>query len=126
MAIVVPEHYERELPFTSPQVREDMRDGLLQSDAAAREADLPVAFVRERDGLAAGAKLYLAPSTKILTAPGLDRLRRLAEDGATVYLSYFAGNGSRQRGPWLTGSKRSSAFGIACVTGSSTRSRTSR
>jgi endo-1,4-beta-mannosidase len=102
VAIVVPEHYERELPFTNPQFREDVRDGLLQAYAAAREADLPVTFVRERDGLAEGAKLYLAPSTKILTTPGLDRLRRLAEAGATVYLSYFAGSMSRQRGPWLT------------------------
>lgn len=102
VAIVVPEHYERELPFTNPQFREDIRDALLQSYAAAREADLPVSFLRERDGLAQSAKLYLAPSTKILTAPGLERLRRLAEEGAIVYLSYFAGSMSRQRGPWLT------------------------
>ena len=33
--------------------------------------------------------------------PGIDRLRDLARDGATVYLSYFAGSSTNQRGPWL-------------------------
>jgi endo-1,4-beta-mannosidase len=102
VAVVVPEHLERELPFTSPEYRHDIRSSLLQSYAAAREADLPVALVRERDGLAGCAKLYLAPSTKLLTAPGLDRLRLLAQEGAVVYLSYFAGSTAMQRGPWLT------------------------
>lgn len=102
-AIVVPEYFEREQPFTSEEYRRDLRASLFQSYVAAREADLPVALVRERDGLATGARLVLAPSTKILTAPGLDRLRALAADGATVYLSYFAGSTSAQRGPWLTG-----------------------
>ena len=45
--------------------------------------------------------LYLAPCAKLLTAPGLDRLRELAHGGATVYLSYFAGSTTNQRGPWL-------------------------
>jgi endo-1,4-beta-mannosidase len=101
-AIVVPEHLERELPFTSAEFRQDIRRSLLQSYAAAREADLPVTLLRERDGLVGGARLYLAPSAKILTAPGLDRLRLLAQEGATVYLSYFAGSTPTQRGPWLT------------------------
>ena len=102
VALVVPEHFERELPFTEPALRRDIRDNLLQAYIAAREADLPVALVRERDGLPGNARLYLAPSAKLLTAPGLDRLRALAESGATVYLSYFAGSTARQRGPWLT------------------------
>lgn len=102
VAIVVPEHFERELPFTSPAFRADMRNALLQSYVSAREADLPVALTRERDGIATGARLYLAPSTKILTAPGLDRLGALAEAGATVYLSAFVGSTDNQRGPWLT------------------------
>ena len=102
VAIVVPEHFERELPFTAPAYRQDLRDDLLQSFVAAREADLPVAFLRERDGIADSARLYLAPCAKLLTAPGLDRLRALAEAGATVYLSYFAGSTTNQRGPWLT------------------------
>jgi endo-1,4-beta-mannosidase len=102
VAIVVPEHFERELPFTEPAYREDIRSDLLQSYVAAREADLPVALVRERDGIPDTARLYLAPSAKLLTAPGLDRLRELARGGATVYLSYFAGSTPSQRGPWVT------------------------
>ena len=101
-AIVVPEHFERVLPFTEQAARDDLRDNLLQGYIAAREADLPVELVRERDGLAGGAKLYLLPSVKALTTTGLDRLRRLAVDGATVYASYFAGSTTNQRGPWLT------------------------
>jgi endo-1,4-beta-mannosidase len=102
VAIVVPEHFECELPFTSPVFRSDMCSALLQSYASAREADLPVALSRERDGIEGRARLYLSPSTKILTAPGIDRLRALAEAGATVYLSAFVGSTGNQRGPWLT------------------------
>ena len=101
-AIVVPEHFERALPFTTEAYRRDIRDGLLQAYVAAREADLPVALVRERDGLPDEARLYLSPCTKLLSAPGLDRLRELASGGATVYLSYFAGSTANQRGPWIT------------------------
>jgi endo-1,4-beta-mannosidase len=101
-AIVVPEHFERVLPFTDPAYRRDLRDNLLQSYVAAREADLPVSLVRERDGLRASARLYLVPCAKLLTAPGLERLRELASAGATVYASYFAGSTANQRGPWLS------------------------
>jgi endo-1,4-beta-mannosidase len=101
-ALVVPEHFERVLPFTDPAYRQDLRDNLLQAYVAAREADLPVELVRERDGLSGHARLYLAPCAKLLTSPGLDRLRELAEAGATVYASYFAGSTTTQRGPWLS------------------------
>jgi endo-1,4-beta-mannosidase len=100
-ALVVPEHFERELPFTDAAYRRDIRDNLLQAYIAAREADLPVGLLRERDGLPGAARLYLAPCAKLLTAPGLDRLRELAHAGATVYVSYFAGSTANQRGPWL-------------------------
>ena len=43
-ALLVPEHFERELPFTSPEYRHDIRAALLQGYVAAREADLPVAL----------------------------------------------------------------------------------
>ena len=101
-ALVVPEHFERVLPFTEPAYRRDIRDNLLQAYVAAREADLPIELVRERDGLPGHAQLYLAPCAKLVTAPGLERLRELAEGGATVYLSYFAGSTPTQRGPWLS------------------------
>jgi endo-1,4-beta-mannosidase len=102
VALVVPEHYERELPFTTQAYRDDIRDGLFQSYVAAREADLPVALVRERDGIPGAARLYLAPCAKLVAAPGLERLRELASAGATVYLSFFAGSTTNQRGPWIT------------------------
>jgi endo-1,4-beta-mannosidase len=102
VALVVPEHFERVLPFTSSAYRQDIRDDLLQGYVAAREADLPVELMRERDGLGDSARLYLAPCAKLLTAPGLERLRDLATASATVYVSYFAGSTPNQRGPWLT------------------------
>ena len=100
-ALVVPEHFERVLPFTSEAYRSDLGADLLQAYVAAKEADLPIALVRERDGLPATARLYLVPSAKLLTAPGLERLRELAASGAVVYASYFAGSTANQRGPWL-------------------------
>jgi endo-1,4-beta-mannosidase len=101
VALVVPEHFERELPFTHPVYRQDLKDSLLHSYVAAREADLPIGLVRERDGLLDPARLYLVPSAKLLTAPGIRRLHDLAQAGATVYASYFAGSTPNQRGPWL-------------------------
>ncbi|HMB18301.1 MAG TPA: cellulase family glycosylhydrolase [Gaiellaceae bacterium] len=101
-ALVVPEHFERVLPFTEPAYRTDIRSNLLQAYIAAREADLPIELVRERDGLPGTARLYLVPCAKLVTAPGIDRLRELADAGATIYLSYFAGSTPTQRGPWLS------------------------
>jgi endo-1,4-beta-mannosidase len=102
VALLIPEHYERELPFTTQAYRDDIRGALFQSYVAAREADLPVAAVRERDGIPGSAHLYLAPCAKLVTAPGIARLRQLAFGGAIVYLSYFAGSTTNQRGPWIT------------------------
>ena len=101
VAIVVPEHFERTAPFSTPDYRKDVRDTLAQSYIAAREADLPVGFVRERDGIGNSAKLYLLPSTKLITAPTVGDLVSLAEAGATVYHSYFAGSTLAQRGSWV-------------------------
>jgi endo-1,4-beta-mannosidase len=101
VSIVVPEHFERVLPFTTDEYRQDIRDNLAQAYVVAREADLPVSMVRELDGLGDTAKLILLPSTKMLMAPTADRLAELAEGGATVYLSYFAGSTRTQRGPWV-------------------------
>jgi endo-1,4-beta-mannosidase len=101
-ALVVPEHFERVLPFTEPAYRSDIRTNLLQAYIAAREADLPIELVRERDGLPGADRLYLVPCAKLMTAPGIDRLRELAESGATIYLSYFTGSTPTQRGPWLS------------------------
>ncbi len=102
VAIVVPEHYERDVPFTTQAYRDDIRAALFQGYVAAKEADLPVALTRELDGIPQAAKLYLAPCAKLLTTGGLRRLHDLAHDGATVYLSFFAGSTANQRGPWIT------------------------
>ena len=101
--VVVPEHFERVVPFSTETDRTDTRDNLLQCYAAAREADLTVRFERERDGIGGDpkARLYLLPSAKLITAPGARQLRRLAEEGATVYYSYFPGSTDIQRGPWI-------------------------
>jgi endo-1,4-beta-mannosidase len=101
VAIVVPEHFERTDPYSTSDYRRDLRGILGQAYIAAREADLPVAFTRERDGIRAGAKLYLLPSTKLITAPTVRKLLAAAEAGAIVYLSYFAGSSPTQRGSWF-------------------------
>ncbi len=103
VALIVPTHFETAFPFTTEQYRRDIREGLFQAYIAAREADLPVVLERELDGLSGNARLYLSPSTKLLTAEGLDRIGELVEAGAWVYLSVFVGSTTNQRGPWLSG-----------------------
>jgi len=102
-ALVVPSYLERAYPFTEPQDRSFVFGVLEQAYVAAREADLPVATMRELDGLRPGRRLYLAPSTKQLTAPGWRALERFAHQGAVVYVSYCAGAHGTQRGPWYAG-----------------------
>jgi hypothetical protein len=107
VGLVVPEHFEHTGPAWSFLYRGDIRPNLFQSYIAAREADLPVGLVRERDLLGpappvvSGHKLYLMPCAKFMMAPGARLMRGLAEAGATVYASYFAGSGRDQLGPWL-------------------------
>ena len=102
-AIVLPEHFERTLPFASQADRDDIRDTLLQAFVTGREADLRLCIARERDDLDPSLQLILLPSTKLLTAPGMAALRERVAAGATLYLSYFAGSTPTQRGPWLYG-----------------------
>jgi endo-1,4-beta-mannosidase len=102
-ALVVASYLERAYPFTTPEDRTLVVDAVEQAYVAAREADLPVAVMRELDGLEAGRRLYLLPSAKQLTAPGWRALERFARDGAVVYVSYCAGATGTQRGPWYAG-----------------------
>lgn len=99
-----------ESPHIVTDDRRFVAASLEQAYVAAREADLPVAFVRERDGVEPGAALYVVPSAKQLTGPTWLRLRQLAGSGATVYVSYTAGESSFQRGPWWTGTE--ALFGV--------------
>jgi endo-1,4-beta-mannosidase len=99
-ALVVSSYLETGYPLADEQDRTLVFGALEQAHIAAREADLPLGFVRETDGIVAGYKLYLVPSTKQLTGPSWLRLGELAEQGATVYVSYCAGESDFQRGPW--------------------------
>ncbi|MGH8889947.1 MAG: beta-mannosidase, partial [Acidothermaceae bacterium] len=99
-AIVVPSYLEVAYPFTEEADRSALFGTLHQSFVAAREADLPVGFAREVDGIPDDVRLIIVPSVKQLTAPAWHRLAHLAEAGATVYVSYCAGAHSVQRGPW--------------------------
>lgn len=110
VGLVVPEHLDTVLPFVAAEHRLDARDGLFQGYVAAKEADLAVGAVREREGIPGGLACYLVPSQKALTAPGLARLVELATGGALVYLSAFMGSTADQRGPWLAGLDE--AFGV--------------
>jgi endo-1,4-beta-mannosidase len=98
-ALVVSSYFEQEYPFTKAEDRTLLAGALRQSYIAAREADVPVDLLRERDGLA-DRRLYLVPSTRQLTTPTWRELERRAYDGATVYVSYCAGATGVQRGPW--------------------------
>ena len=127
-AIVVPEHFERVLPVHEPR-----RTGrtsatiLLQSYVAAREADLPVELVRERDGIPGSARLYLAPCAKLLTAPGIDRLGALAHERSDRLPLLLRGqHGEPARAVAVVARARSSAFATGSATVSSTRSSTTR
>ena len=99
VAVIVPSYLETEYPFTPGEERPAIREILLQSYVATREADLGAAFVRELDGVSR-AKLILVPSTKQLTGPTWEKLEARAREGATVYVSYFPGSTPVQRGPW--------------------------
>jgi endo-1,4-beta-mannosidase len=108
--LVVPSHLEHAYPFTEATDRTFALDSLRQAYVAAWEADVTVRPMREHDGLEAGRRLYLVPSTKQLTAPGWRALEGFAGDGAVVYLSYSAGGHGIQRGPWSAGLDR--MFGV--------------
>jgi endo-1,4-beta-mannosidase len=105
-ALVVSSYVERGYPYGFQDDRELIFGALRQAYVAAREADLPVAFAREEDGVGGDAALYLLPSCRQVLAP---TLRRLPEQ-ATVYLSYCAGTHDRHRGPWFP--KLDEMFGV--------------
>ncbi len=99
-ALVVPSYLDTRHPFTSTSDSTYAFEALRQSYVAARLADLPVALTRESDGIAEGARLYLVPSAKQLLGPSWRQLEQLAADGATVFVSYSAGDNDHHPGPW--------------------------
>ncbi len=99
-ALVVPTFLEHHYPMTPAGDGAVIFDALRQAWIAAWEADLPLTIERAADGLSGEHDLYLVPSVKHLLTTTWQRLRELAEAGATVYVSYCAGEGGWQRGPW--------------------------
>jgi endo-1,4-beta-mannosidase len=100
-ALVVSSYLDTRYQFTGPDSHTAVARALHQAYTAARLADLPPRLTRETGGIEAGARLYLVPSVKQLLATTAGDLERLAEGGATVYVSYCAGDTSWQRGPSL-------------------------
>jgi endo-1,4-beta-mannosidase len=99
-ALIVSSYLDTQYPFTSPDAHRAAARSLHQGYVAARLADLPPKLTRETTGIEDGARLYLAPSVKQFLAPTAARLEELASrDGATVYVSYCAGDVSWHRGP---------------------------
>ena len=98
-AIVVSSYLDVDYPFYSQEERQTIRDAVFHAYIAGREAGLNPAIVRELDGLPE-ARLLIVPSTKALTAPTWRELELRARAGATVYVSFFSGATSMQRGPW--------------------------
>jgi endo-1,4-beta-mannosidase len=109
-ALLVSSYLEGAFPITDPGDGPFELASLEQAHVAAREADLSPGFVRERDGIEEGYALYLVPSTKHLAAPTWFRLQELAEGGATVLVSYAAGDSDFQRGPWWSNTE--GLFGV--------------
>jgi endo-1,4-beta-mannosidase len=99
-ALIVSSYLDTQYPFTSPDSHQAVAKSLQQGYVAARLADLPPKLTRETTGIEDGARLYLAPSVKQLLAPTAARLEELASSGgATVYVSYCAGDVPWHRGP---------------------------
>jgi endo-1,4-beta-mannosidase len=109
-ALLVSSYLEQRHPLTPAADGPFVFRSLRQAWIAAWEADLALDLVRERDGIEGGHLLYLVPSTKALLAPTWTRLEELAAAGATVYVSYCAGEHSWQRGPWWAEMNR--IFGV--------------
>ena len=111
----------------APAYRQDIRDNLLQSYIAAREADLPVQLVRERDGIPGRRQPLPRPVREAAhgawhrPAAGARprRARRCTSRISPAARQISAARGSR-------GSTRSSASGTHSAMASSIRSRTTR
>jgi beta-glucosidase len=101
-ALVVPSYLAASYSFTTELERTVIVGNTEQGYVAAREADLPVAVIREvvDGGLEPGYDLYLIPSVKALTGPTWTQVQELATAGATVYASYCVGESAGQCGPW--------------------------
>jgi endo-1,4-beta-mannosidase len=108
-ALVVPSYLYTTYPF-SWEDRAELRRTLLQAYTLACKAGVQCAVLTEPNGPGGDAEfhrqladhqLLLLPSTQKLRQPTWQALRRRAQDGATVYWSYFSGPNSFHQGAWL-------------------------
>ena len=124
-ALIVSSYLDTQYPFTSPDTHVVVANSLHQGYVAARLADLPPRLTRETTGIEDGARLYLAPSAKQFLASTAARLEELASrDGATVYVSYCAGDVAWHRGPSYGSMNELFKLSTSSTWGSATRSRT--
>ena len=118
-ALLRPSYLETTYPF-SWEERNRMIRTQLHAYAAARAAGLQVAVVPETHSLA-GFDLILVPATQKLLAPTWERLAKRAQEGATVYWSYFGGDYDFHQGMWchlfepLTGCRHRLRYGVPDV-----------
>jgi endo-1,4-beta-mannosidase len=98
-AIVVPAFLDTDLPMSDDSYRVAVHDITHQSWIAARRAGLAPAIARESVAIGA-ADLILVPSNKALLVPTWDVLLERAAAGSHVYVGWFNGPGTGQRGAW--------------------------
>ena len=125
-ALIVSSYLDTQYPFTSPDTHAGRRQ-VAAPGIRRRPAGRPAAQAHQGDnGIEDGARLYLAPSVKQFLAPTAARLEELASsDGATVYVSYCAGDVSLAPRPLLREHERAvRRSGTSSTSGSATRSRT--
>lgn len=98
-AVVVPSFLDMDHPMNDEDYQSVITGITHQGWLAARRADLAPAVVRESVGIPQ-ADLLLIPSAKALLSSTFEILTERARAGSHVYLSFFAGPGSGQRGSW--------------------------
>ncbi|WP_433892669.1 beta-galactosidase trimerization domain-containing protein [Streptomyces sp. CA-111067] len=98
-AVLLPSYLSADFPMIDPAERRIIPEIGLHAYIAAKRAGLAPAVVREQDGLP-DAGLVLIPSNKALTGTTFQQLPAAAEAGSHLYLSWFSGAGTGQRGAW--------------------------
>jgi endo-1,4-beta-mannosidase len=101
-AVLFPAHADVDVPVLNSEHqadREVMPEVVQHAWIAARAADLSPAIAREADGVPE-VDLLIVAANKALLGATFGRLLSRAEQGAHVYVSWFAGVNPSQRGAW--------------------------
>jgi endo-1,4-beta-mannosidase len=124
-AVLYPAHADVDVPVLNSEHLADlpvMTDVTQHAWIAARAADLSPALTREADGVPE-ADLLIVPSNKALLGGTWPTLLDRAQEGAHVYVSWFAGVNEHQRGAWwpalesLFGVRHRLRYGLAELPG---------